>query len=595
MLPLLTLTLALADPLASLLAGDVSAAADLVGSHGFEAVDAGLRELRAGQPTAQGRYAIVAPPPSGRASPRAPPRTWCTCLTDAACWCGSKAGSRSAPITSATGGSGWDRIRWSEREERGWGAPEELGPTHMIVQTFVDASGAMHLFAHGYNNDPDTNSQGVPPGKYQVYLATLQRGGFSRWRPLFDELPDLLHGWDVRDTEDGGLLLAWAPWYRGQHYGRPGQRLVQRRIGPRGLGPVEELPSREGFNVMRPQFVGDDLYAVAQSADYQDIDIVKIGEAVDLAHEPASFLLSPMSQPGAPDELVWEGTDPQRTLHIGERELPIPAWGDSLGGLPVPLLQKLADAAAAAPVPPADAPTISALELLLIFVGGMVLFGLIRAVRWVFSLLKMPTTTRQRLRRAAPIIEVSVWMVFVASVIAWTLQGHPIVRLLVLGLLALVVVVALWFLIRDYLAGVVFRTEMTIRRGDTIRFGGYEGTVKRFGARTMTLELTHGDVAFVPYREVREAVLVRRHRRLASTRHTFDIEVPPTLGIAEARATVRRAALLNHWSSPSDEPHIAPIDHDSMRVTIYALGDARSADIEAGVRNALAAASAGNR
>ena len=237
----------------------------------------------------------------------------------------------------------------------------------------------------------------------------------------------------------------------------------------------------------------------------------------------------------------------------------------------------------------ADAPRISPLELLFIFLGGVALYVVVRFVRWGFPLVPMSRERRASWVRVGPIAEVVLWLTYLVSVIAWTLSGYPSVRLLALGLLALVLVVAGFSVIRDYLAGVILRTEGAVEVGDVVRVGDVEGKVARFRARAVELDMAHGDRVVLPYRAVGQAAIVRRSRQRSAVRHSFVVAVPPGTPADTARHAIRRAALLCHWVPPSQDPTITALPSGGLEVTIHAMTDVRTADVEAAVRAALAA------
>jgi len=235
-------------------------------------------------------------------------------------------------------------------------------------------------------------------------------------------------------------------------------------------------------------------------------------------------------------------------------------------------------------------PTITALELLLIVAGAVVLFLFVRVVRRGFTLLRRTRTSLAGWAPLGPMAEALLWLVYLVSVIAWTLKDYYLVRLGALAALALAAVIAVWFVIRDYLSGVVIRTEAAMARGDVVRIGDIEGQVLRFRARGVELELSHGDRVLLPYRVIRDAPLVRRRTHLAAVRRSFSVPVPPDLGIDATRETVRRAALLSHWVSPSHDPKVTAVDEATLEVTIHALTETRAVEVEQVVRAAVAAA-----
>jgi len=237
----------------------------------------------------------------------------------------------------------------------------------------------------------------------------------------------------------------------------------------------------------------------------------------------------------------------------------------------------------------ADAPSISPLELLFVFLGGVALYLFVRVVRWGFPLVPMTRERRARWARIGPIGEVVLWLTYLVSVIAWTLSGYPSVRLVALGFLVLVLIVAVFAVIRDYLSGVVLRTEGAVRIGDVVRVGEVEGRVARFRARVVEIDMLHGDRVVLPYRELGREAIVRRSRQRAAVRHTFAVPVPAGAPVEVVRDAIRRAALLCHWVPPSQDPTIAPLADGGLEVTIHAMTDVRTADVERVVRAALAA------
>lgn len=235
-----------------------------------------------------------------------------------------------------------------------------------------------------------------------------------------------------------------------------------------------------------------------------------------------------------------------------------------------------------------NAPTVSAFELLVLFAGGLALLSGFRLVRLFSSRWPMPSELRQRYQRAVPVLEAVVWMVYLVSATAWLLQGFPLLRLLALGCLTLMLVVALWFLVRDYLGGLVLRAEGSLRVGDRVRVESMDGVVRELGVRSVVLELAHGERVVLGYRAVREAVVVRQQARLLARPSRFVVEVPADAPLAAAFRAVHRAVLLQPWVPPAATPLLDRVD-GALEVTVGVLGVGRDAEIEQAVRAAAGA------
>ncbi|TNE84664.1 MAG: hypothetical protein EP330_28760 [Deltaproteobacteria bacterium] len=333
--------IAIGGPLDPLLAGDVDAILARVRAQGFDAVDAELRALPSPRHTLPGTYTVLAPPradggvetrdvhvvilPSGR---------------EIAVWThgwledtGDYLGNRKRWVYA---------VSWSEHTQTGWTAPQAIGRSHMDLEVFVDRAGRLHLFANGYNLEPETSADGVESGHYQVFHARLDGDGFTPWRGVLPRQTDLLHGWDVADGPDGDLLLAWAPWFYDPHYASDGQTLFVRALTDDALGEPRALAALPGRNVSSPQFVPEDgelaLYASWQTTDYKTLGVARVdldGQRIDPLHDRAIDFLREPSEPGAREVLTWlESGDDTVIAHIGAHELPLAAAG-TLGRAPL--------------------------------------------------------------------------------------------------------------------------------------------------------------------------------------------------------------------------------------------------------------------
>lgn len=244
-------------------------------------------------------------------------------------------------------------------------------------------------------------------------------------------------------------------------------------------------------------------------------------------------------------------------------------------------------AAAEASAEVAGAPSLTLFEIFMIFIGAVALFAVTRLVRWVFPLVPLRREQRELLGRLGPLAEVVIWLGYLVSVIVWVLTGDPIIRLVALVGLATALIVAAWSFIRDYLTGVLLRTEGTLALGDVVRVGDVEGTVRRLRARAAELDLPDGDRVVIPYRSLGDNAVVRRIARRVTVRHTFALDLPAGIGVEQARDRVRRAALLCHWVPPRHEPKFLAREGRTLEVTVYTLSDLRAADVEAVLREAL--------
>ncbi len=234
--------------------------------------------------------------------------------------------------------------------------------------------------------------------------------------------------------------------------------------------------------------------------------------------------------------------------------------------------------------------TINAIPVLLALAGALLLFGIIRFVRGLTPRLPLPRVWHERFARSGPIIELFAWSIYVAISIAWLFEGNSVATIVLLAALVVMVVVAAFFAIRDYLTGVIVRVERFARVGDLIKVPDRGvGEVTNLGTRFAEIELPNGDVVLMPYGEVGRKSVVRTQRGRNAPRHSFVVALPAGVPSARAQSVAYNAALLSHWAAPKYDPRVRAVDGATLEVTVQPIVALRSDDLELAVRQALAA------
>lgn len=232
------------------------------------------------------------------------------------------------------------------------------------------------------------------------------------------------------------------------------------------------------------------------------------------------------------------------------------------------------------------APALFGMELLWLLALGVALLGVLAAARWALDLVPMSKARRAAVARARPVAGAAALFVFLLFAARELLADHSTALLVAVGLVVVGFALAAWPAFRDLLAGVALKAGRVCQTGDHVRIGDIEGRVARMGYRAVVIETTRGDEAILPYSRVERDAVIRTRTLGGVVPHEFRVQAPARLPHAEARALVRRAALLSHWSVPAREPEIAG-SGDALDVTVFALDADHAPEIEARVRRAL--------
>ncbi len=225
-------------------------------------------------------------------------------------------------------------------------------------------------------------------------------------------------------------------------------------------------------------------------------------------------------------------------------------------------------------------------------VGGLLVVG-----AWVYrtllAFLPMARARREALHRASPVLGTAAglfYALYVTRTLLESYEGYEDYVPMALAVIVAAFVLASWFAIRDVINGMFLKAGRIATEGDHVRVGDVQGRVETMGLRTMTIETSAGDEAILPYSSIARDSIMRTPVTENSALHTFRLDLPRGLTLADAKARIRHAALRSHWSSLTRDPEIALAENNTLEVSIYALDADHGPDIEMAVRESVARA-----
>ena len=230
---------------------------------------------------------------------------------------------------------------------------------------------------------------------------------------------------------------------------------------------------------------------------------------------------------------------------------------------------------------------LSGFGLLTMFLSALALLAVLASLRYLWSVLPVAKSTREKLQRAQPIFELGIGVLYLL-LFPFVFSEQPEYASFLLGLLVLAVVGVSWFALRDFVHGLVLKTGDVIRENDQVEFDRNRGRVRQMGYRVLTIETPSGKELVVPYSQISKQTLTRTRQHASLHRHRFRIEMPVEATWTEVANTVRARAMEHHWSSFSREPEIQEAQDGRMEVGVFTLDPQHGDEIESVVRRAIA-------
>ncbi len=214
-----------------------------------------------------------------------------------------------------------------------------------------------------------------------------------------------------------------------------------------------------------------------------------------------------------------------------------------------------------------------------------------RLLEKMSHLLPMRPTFRRGLRRAFPAAEAVFWFLFACGALRWVFSNSWPFTLGFALLLAVTVLGAFWYGLRDYIAGTVLKMEDACKPGEYLRTGRTEGRILRIGRLGMHLAGEQGETVRVPYSLLTGSVFAWSDPD-GTRRLSFRVSVPKSRGVGDdARDALLLGLLSSPWVPAGASPRIdlsgANDEVYVFQVTLEGADERRLPDIERHVRDGL--------
>ncbi len=207
---------------------------------------------------------------------------------------------------------------------------------------------------------------------------------------------------------------------------------------------------------------------------------------------------------------------------------------------------------------------LAVLEFLLI---GISLFLGLRLVQKGLNVYMSKKQANPVINRIFPIFEFVIWIGFLIwgakQIFQTGIAGSIVLLVLLVGIFA-------WagsFVVRDWIAGVVFKAEDRCRIGDIVSFQNIRGRLTNLGYRALTIENSDGSTVEIPYSAfVRESAIEKIPRETACC--VFKLLVPVLGPFPEVCRQLETVVMCTPWTSIIHKPCIRVIEHQESHYLV---------------------------
>lgn len=223
-----------------------------------------------------------------------------------------------------------------------------------------------------------------------------------------------------------------------------------------------------------------------------------------------------------------------------------------------------------------------------VFIGflilGILLFLFFRLLQYVVPLLLKNKKGIDKLKRFLPIIETAAWLTFFSWYSLKFYAQYNIYTIVILGIIA---IIAFWisrFLLKELIAGVVFRMAARFNENDSIQTSHYSGTIKKFHFDSIELEAGDGQIIFIPYSKLSGEVTIKNESVGQTTAHSFQLVTTTAIEPEIVSEKITSYLLSLPWSSVNNHPQAILADQEAGQykfdITCYPVDKSYAKKIE---------------
>ncbi len=207
--------------------------------------------------------------------------------------------------------------------------------------------------------------------------------------------------------------------------------------------------------------------------------------------------------------------------------------------------------------------TFSNFELLFFGAMAMLLFLLLLILKHFLPFLIKRQTLKSAFKQYMGIFEVGVWAIFIIITIQQLSNSN---HLYAWGLFLLLMATVFWFfwlLIKDFIAGAIFKTNNDFKEKDIIQVDNFEGKIIEMGSRIIQIESDAGKVIYIPYSKLSQKTIIKVHPGEMLLSHSFSIRTKNTGNTLQQKDKIRFEILSLPWASIKRPPKVEIIHEDS--------------------------------
>lgn len=178
---------------------------------------------------------------------------------------------------------------------------------------------------------------------------------------------------------------------------------------------------------------------------------------------------------------------------------------------------------------------------------ALALFVVLRYISSVIPVLANKTRIRNASLRFFPVAEMIIWVYYIFWASHQLFEDIGSYPLITGSLIITLVAIFGWYLLRDFISGIILKAENTFEPGQTIHTSLASGQIKKLGYRSMEIVNIEGEYVKIPYARLSRMVISKPSDNVKWIEHGIKIKVPSGFPSEKIQTMLKRRMLEMPW------------------------------------------------
>lgn len=196
------------------------------------------------------------------------------------------------------------------------------------------------------------------------------------------------------------------------------------------------------------------------------------------------------------------------------------------------------------------------MKLLITLSAGFLLFFLLRLSGRLIRLAPLKKSMHKTLLRSFPVLEFVSWVIYAFWASSMIFGDKAFFPTLQTAIIIMLLLALGWFLLRDFIAGIVLKTENAFELNENIKTSFAEGRLVKLGNRSLEIESDTGERIRLPYSRLSNELIVRMPRGGNFLSHEMLLKVSKSIPQSSVQEQLRVFILSQPWTAIQREPVI---------------------------------------